>query len=86
MEKKLKKGELIGKTIKIIDPKNKANIGLQGKIIDETKNTLQIKTREGKKKVLIKRNISFTIKMDNKELKIKGREIQLAPEERIKLK
>lgn len=86
MEKKLKKGELIGKTIKIIDSKNKANIGLQGKIIDETKNTLQIKTREGKKKVLIKRNIAFTIKMGNKELKIKGREIQLAPEERIKLK
>ena len=86
MEKRLKKGELIGKSIEIIDSKNKANIGLKGIIIDETRNTLQIKTKEGKKKMLIKEDITFVMKINNEEFMIKGDEIRVAPEERIKLR
>lgn len=82
----MEKGELIGKSIKIIESKNKSNTGLRGKIIDETKNTLQIKTKQGSKKTLIKQNIIFTIKIGEKEYKIKGEEIKASPEERIRLK
>lgn len=85
MEKRIKKVELIGKNIKIIDSKNKPNIGLEGDIINETKNTLEIKTKKGKK-TLIKQNITFTIKINKKEYKIKGEEIKISPEERIKIK
>jgi len=82
MEKNLKKGELIGRNIEILSSKNKANTGLKGKIINETRNTIQIKTKKGEKKTLIKKNITF--KMN--EATIKGEEIQAAPEERIKLR
>lgn len=85
MEKRLEKGEIIGRNIKITESKNKANIGLEGKIIDETKNMLTIKTTKGKKK-LVKKNIIFTMKINNSETTIRGEEIQAAPEERIKLR
>lgn len=85
MENLLKKGELIGRTAKITDAKNKANIGLEGKIIDETKNTLTIKTKKGRKK-LIKKNITLKMKINNSEITINGEEIQAAPEERIKIR
>ncbi len=86
MEKNLKKGEFIGRNIEIIRSKNRANLGLKGKITDETKNTLQIKTEKGEKKTLIKKNITFKMKTNNNEVIIKGEEIQAAPEERIKLR
>ena len=41
--KNLAKGELIGLNIEISKSKNKANIGIKGSIIDETKNMLIIK-------------------------------------------
>ena len=82
MKKNLNKGELIGRNIEILDAKNKANTGLKGKIIDETRNTIKIKTKKGGKKMLIKKNITF--KMNGTT--IKGEEIHAAPEERIKLR
>jgi ribonuclease P protein subunit POP4 len=84
MEKKLKKSELIGKNIEITHSKNKANIGLRGKIIDETKNMVKIKTRNGETKMLIKNNITFRI--EGNEAEIRGEEIQLPPEDRIKIR
>ncbi|MBN2111529.1 ribonuclease P protein subunit [Candidatus Woesearchaeota archaeon] len=85
MEKKPAKDEIIGKNIKIIGSKNKPNTGIEGKVIDETKNTLKIKTKNGTKTV-IKQNITFTIKIGENEYKIKGEEIRASPEERIKTK
>ena len=82
----MEKGELIGKEIKITDSKNKSNAGIEGKIIDETKNTLTIKTKGNQTKKLIKKNITFTMKTGNTEKTVKGEEIQAAPEERIKVK
>jgi len=84
MEKNLKQGEIIGKNIEIIESKNKSNQGLKGKIIDETKNTIKIKTKKGEK-TLIKKNITFKMESHNNET-INGAEIQAAPEERIKLR
>ncbi len=84
MEKKLKKSEFIGKNIEITHSKNKANSGLKGKIIDETKNTVKIRTKKGETKMLIKNNITFRIKGNESE--IKGEEIQHAPEDRIKIR
>ncbi len=84
MEKSLKKGEIIGKNIKILKSKNKSNNGMKGKIIDETKNMLKIKTKNGEIKMLIKSNITF--KMEGSDSEIHGEEIQLSPEERIKIR
>lgn len=71
--------ELIGQVIKIIDSKNKDNLGIQGKVVDETKQTLKV-LHQGKVKTLVKKNITF--KMKGKIFK--GEEISKRPEERIK--
>jgi len=71
--------EIIGKTIKVVESKNKSNVGMEGKIIDETKKTIVVKTKKGQKK-LLKSNI--TIMINHK--KIKGQQLTKRPEERIK--
>ncbi|MFH1396526.1 MAG: ribonuclease P protein subunit [archaeon] len=73
--------ELIGKEIKIINSKNKTYLGLEGKIVDETRNTIQIETKTGIKTVL-KSAIDFEIKDSGQ--KIKGITIKKRPEERLK--
>lgn len=40
--------ELIGAEIKVIGSENRFNIGICGKVIDETKNMLIIRTKTGK--------------------------------------
>jgi ribonuclease P protein subunit POP4 len=57
--------EHIGREI-IIESKNKQIDGLRGKIIDETKNTYTIKTREGKKKIIKKSNQNNIFERKNK--------------------
>ncbi len=82
MKKNLKdmmRSEFIGSEIEVIDSKNKSLIGLKGKVINETKNTLTIKTKDSRKKI-IKEQI--TIKINEKV--INGEKISIRPEERIK--
>ncbi len=79
MKKNTYAQEIIGKTIKVVESKNKSNIGMEGKIIDETKKTIVVKTKKGEKK-LLKNNI--TIMINNQ--KIKGQMLMKRPEERIK--
>ena len=74
--------EFIGSKIKIIDSKNKSNIGITGKVINETKNTLVIKTKENKK-TLMKNNITFTTNIDGKTYEINGEKINKRHHERI---
>ena len=69
------RGEIIGKTIKIIDSKNPSNVGIQGKVVNETKNTLVI---DGKR--VFKKNI--IIKINNQT--VEGKQLLKRPEERIK--
>jgi len=52
--------ENIGKKIKLTEAKNKSLEGVQGKVIDESKNMLHIETKNGLKK-LIKKQIIFKI-------------------------
>ena len=83
MMKDLTKKELIGLDIEISDSKNKSEIGIKGKIIDETKNCLVINTDKGEKKV-IKCNV--VIKIPSEKARIDGRLLAGRPEERIKKK
>ena len=81
--KNIIKHELIGLQIKIADSNNKANVGLSGKIINETKFTITIKTNKGKK-MLFKNNIKFETKVNNKTIKIDGKLLIGRPEDRVK--
>ena len=73
------KTELIGKNIKIIKSDNKSLVGIQGKIVDETKNMLSIET-DGKTRKIAKDQCVFEIEGKT----IEGKEITKRPEERIK--
>lgn len=70
--------ELIGKHVEAE--------GIRGKIIDETKNMIVIKDgKSNKTKKITKKNHTFIIKIENKELMINGDDIAIRPEERAKL-
>ena len=68
MVKKVYPHELIGLEIKVDNSKNKSDLNLQGKIVDETKYTLKI-LHQGKIKTLMKNNITFKLKKNNQTLK-----------------
>lgn len=64
---------IIGETIQVTRANNKSLIGIHGKAIDETKNTITVMTDKGNKK-LVKENI--TIKINDEEIigeKLSGR-------------
>jgi len=75
----LLRDEFIGKNVK--ENITKTN----GKIIDETKNTFLIKTKEKRRRIL-KKNKIFEISFGNKIVSIPGNLITLRPEDRIKIK
>jgi ribonuclease P protein subunit POP4 len=77
------KHELIGLQIKIAESRNKDNVGLSGKIINETKFTITIKTKKGKK-MLFKNNIKIETRVNNKKIKIDGKLLAGRPEDRVK--
>ena len=81
--KDITKHEIIGLNAEIVDSKNKANVGIKGKIVDETRNLLVIETGRGKKR-LMKENVTIAVVFGKKKIKIKGKLLAGRPEERIK--
>lgn len=75
--------ELIGAMVEIINATNKTDKGQKGKIIDETKNTITIETKKGKKKYS-KKTITFQITTKNEQKIIDGKTITKRSYERIK--
>ena len=52
MNLKKLKSLIIGSNIEIIESKNKTLVGLKGKVIDQTKNTITMETKKGSKKII----------------------------------
>lgn len=80
-EKNLLKAELIGLNAEITDSKNRSNIGIRGKITDETKNTLKIGA-----KTILKKDAKITFEVNNQKITIEGKNIMKSPEERLKIR
>jgi RNase P/RNase MRP subunit p29 len=74
--------EYIGSAIEITGSKNKQLIGVVGFVLDETKNTILIRTADGKEKKILKKDTSFKIKGKT----IEGNSIMKKPEDRVKIK
>lgn len=72
---KIEKMCLIGLAAEVLESKNKHNIGIKGKIRDETKYTLQIENKK-----IMKSSVILRIKEQN----INGKKLLGRPEERIK--
>ncbi len=76
--------ELVGAYCEITGAKNASLIGIKGRIINETKNTITIKTVKGRK-TAIKRQVTIMAKISNKKFRIEGAEIDSRPEDRAKV-
>ena len=77
------KKEIIGSEVRVAESSNIHNIGMEGVVINETKNMLIIKTKHGEKK-MIKRQNKFELRKEGKVFLINGRLIEKRPEERIR--
>lgn len=83
------KHELIGLECRIADSTNKKIIGLQGKVIDETRQTIALEI-SGKGKTFVKDQCVFSFRLEGpgKEVwvKVDGKLLVARPEDRIKKK
>lgn len=79
--KKILKAELIGLKVRVVDSNNKSNIGIEGKVLDETKNTLKIGD-----KTILKKDVVIEFCVDDQKIKIEGKKLLKSPEERIKIR
>ncbi len=78
------RSELIGTEVKVAKSRHPDYIGMSGKIIDETRNTLTI-LREGKRKIIVKDSSVFHFRFsDGTIVEIDGKLLAGRPEDRLK--
>jgi ribonuclease P protein subunit POP4 len=77
------KHELIGLYVKIQDSYDKGIIGLEGRIIDETKNTFKIEIL-GSEKIIPKNGTFLSVRIANEDFGIDASKLRFRPEDRIK--
>lgn len=76
--------ELIGLRARISNSSSRSLIGLEGKVVDETKNMLTFETGKGERKIQKAPN-TFVFFLENGEsVELKGSAIAFRPEERTK--
>jgi ribonuclease P protein subunit POP4 len=75
--------EWIGLEVEVIESPNKSEIGLKGEVVDETMNTLKLKT-EKSLKILAKNKRVFRVKFGDRLIRVSGNLICFRPEDRIK--
>ncbi len=75
--------EWIGLEVEVVDSPNPSEIGIKGIVVDETMNTLKIKTEKGLK-IVAKKGRTFRVRFEGKVLRVKGDLIAFRPEDRIK--
>ena len=78
--------ELIGLKVKVSDSSNTKNIGVSGKVVDETRNMLILEKRGGKETRLVKEENVFVFDLNGKKVKVEGKLLLARPEDRIKKK
>lgn len=79
------KGELIGAGATVVASSNHTLTNASGVVVDETKHFLTLETASGRKRIP-KRGNTFRFLVNGKEHTINGADIEVSPEERIKLK
>lgn len=84
--KNLVRHELIGLDAEVAESRNKTLVGVRGKVVNETKKTLVMRTKKGIKKIgKATSDFIFTLP-DKRKVKVRGKTIELRPEDRIKIR
>jgi len=73
--------ELIGLECEVIDAMNKSQIGIKGRVTDETLKTLVINSKR-----IFKRGSRFCFRLNNENINVDGNQLIARPEDRIKKK
>ncbi len=82
--KNLPRHELIGLDVEVVESKNKKQVGIKGRVVDETKNTLVI--FDGREKRIEKKSAKFAFKVSGKKIIVDGSLLVARPEDRIKIR
>ncbi|MEM0042449.1 MAG: ribonuclease P protein component 1 [Thermofilaceae archaeon] len=78
--------ELIGLEAEVAESKNRCQVGIKGRIIDETMKTILLETPKGRKRVF-KSDVKLLLKLpDGSLVLVDGKELLGRPEDRIKKK
>ena len=82
----LARHELIGLSVIVAESTNKGLVGISGRIVDETRNTLLVETERGTKRIP-KSNTSLTFTLpDGRRARVSGSILISQPENRINKK
>ena len=85
-EKNLVRHELIGLEVEIKESTNRNQVGIKGRVVDETYNMLVIETEKGEKMVE-KKSCVFVFRLPKgKKVEVEGWVLVGRPEDRIKKK
>ncbi len=78
--------ELVGLPVKIVKSTNPVNVGIEGKVVDESRNTITIETSKGNKN-FVKDQCTFSFRLPSGDrVIVDGRVLVARPEDRIKKK
>jgi len=75
--------EFIGLEVEVIGSNHPGYLGVSGRVVDETKNTLTIRAK-GKEVMVPKQANAFQFTYGSERFEVQGTEIQHRPEDRIK--
>ncbi|MFH1106192.1 MAG: ribonuclease P protein component 1 [Candidatus Aenigmatarchaeota archaeon] len=77
--------ELIGLDARVLESSDPTQVGLSGKVVDETRNTIEIEAA-GKTRSVIKKNCVFAFALGEQTVKVDGKILVARPEDRVKKK
>jgi len=77
--------ELIGLYVKVVKHYDESLIGVEGRVVDETKNLLIIASKGRLKKVFKKGGVFLFMLPDGSKVEVEGEKILARPEDRVKL-
>ncbi len=81
------KHELIGLPVEIVSSTNLSLLGIKGKVVFETRNTLIIEKEGCSKEITVPKDIAvFKFKLDNCSVEVIGKLLIGRPEDRLKRK
>ncbi len=84
--KNLVRHELVGLDVRVVESTNPSQIGLSGRVVDESRNVLTIETAHGVRN-LPKNQCTFSFLLPSGErVRVEGRLLVSHPEDRIKKK
>lgn len=83
-EKNILLHELMGLQCEIVGAENKSQVGLRGRIVDETMKTIVLEGKDNREIIIPKKGTKFQVQLGKKSAVITGDFIVARPEDRIK--